>query len=80
MPFPVDGPKTNKKGAGTNSGESGARNQEPREYQKQSGEYGRVCKIEDSHRDKTSPQCLSADRTQTPSTGLRHPSYNHCHS
>ena len=24
-----------------------------REYQKQSGEYGRVCKVEDSHRDKT---------------------------
>ena len=26
------------------------------EYQKQSGEYGRVCKFEDSHRDKTE-QC-----------------------
>ena len=49
----------------------------PREYQKQSGEYGRVCKIEDIQRDKTSPQCLSADRTQTPGTGLRHPSSNH---
>ena len=23
------------------------------EYQKQNGEYGRVCKVEDSHRDKT---------------------------
>ena len=26
------------------------------------------------HRDKTFSQCPSADRTQTPSTGLRHPS------
>ena len=24
-----------------------------REYQMQSGEYGRACKVEDSHRDKT---------------------------
>ena len=45
-----------------------------REYQKQNGEYGKVCKVEDSHRDKTFSQCPSADRAQTPSTGLRHPS------
>ena len=45
-----------------------------RGYQKQSGEYGKVCKVEDSHRGKTFSQCPSADRTQTPSTGLRHPS------
>ena len=36
------------KGVGANSGESGMRNLEA-EYQKQSGEYGRVCKVEDGH-------------------------------
>ena len=51
--FHVDGPN-NRKGAGTNSGESGARNLEAEtsEYEKQSGEYGRVCKVEDNHKDK----------------------------
>ena len=75
-PFDVDGPKTIKEREPTvESLVRGIRR--PREYLKQSGEYGRVCKIEDSHRDKTSPLCLSADRTQTPGTGLRHPSSNH---
>jgi len=61
------GKTENRKGAGTNSGQFGVRNREDEsrilceeplgcEYQKQSGEYGRVCKVEDSHRDKTE-QC-----------------------
>ena len=35
-----------RKGAGNNSGESGARNLEAEtKYQKRSGEYGKVCKV-----------------------------------
>ena len=41
------------KGAGTNSGKSGTRNLEANGYQKQSGEYGRECKADNSHRAKT---------------------------
>ena len=48
--FPVDGPKTEKAREPTvDRGwceESGGC-----EYQKRSGEYGRACKVEDSHRD-----------------------------
>ena len=43
-----------RKGAGTHSKKSDTRNLESR---KQSGEYGTVCKAEDSHRD--SRQCFS---------------------
>ena len=42
-------------GTRTNSGKSNTRNLET-EYQRQSGECGRVCKFEDSHGDKTE-QC-----------------------
>ena len=45
--FHAEGRKTEK--VGTNSGKSGTRNLEA-EYQKQSREYGRVCKVEDAHR------------------------------
>ena len=45
-----------RKGEGTNSGKFG-KESGGREYQKQSGEYGRICKFEDSHRDKME-QCM----------------------
>ena len=56
--FHVDGPKTENRGKAResgNSGESGAaRNlQAESQYERQSGEHGRVCKVEDSYRDKT---------------------------
>ena len=40
------------KGTGGNSRKSGTRGLED-EFQKQNGEYGRVCKVADSHTDKT---------------------------
>ena len=46
--FHVDGPKTEK--AWEPKVESGVKHLEIESYQKQSGEYGRVCKVEDSHR------------------------------
>ena len=44
----VDGPKTEKALKPTVEIKSGTRNLEA-DSQKQSGEYGRVCKVEDSH-------------------------------
>ena len=41
----------NRKGAGTKSGESGARNLEAESIRSRA-EYVRVCKVEDSHGDK----------------------------
>ena len=49
--FHIDGPKTerhrNQQRSRDRCKESGGQ-----DYQKQSGEYGRMCKVEDSHRDK----------------------------
>ena len=42
----------NRKGSGTNSGESGARNLEAESIRSRAEKYERVCKAEDSHRDK----------------------------
>ena len=42
----------NRKGSGTSSGESGARNLEAESIRSRAEKYGRVCKAEDSHRDK----------------------------
>ena len=45
-----------RKGAGTNSGESGARTQETESVRNRAEECNRVCKVEDTDRNKTE-QC-----------------------
>ena len=45
-----------RKGTGINSGKSDTRKSGGWEYHKLSGEYGSVCKVEDSHKDQTD-QC-----------------------
>ena len=42
----------NRKGSGSNSRESGARNLEAESIRSRAEKYGSVCKAEDSHRDK----------------------------